>query len=347
EQNAVRLRDEVAEDLELIGTEAELLEVESEVRAVEDTHDDAFAEHRRERRDAQVDGISADVELDATVLRKARFGDVEVRHDLDPGDERTREVERRRHHLVEDAVDAVAHLELVLERLEVDVRRAVADRLEENHVEELDDRTGVSIRLELREVLLRARVEAIVASGGGEELVHAPLAFVIVLIDLREDQLLACDHRPEARDLRQAEAQVIEHAQVVGTRDRDREGHAVVVERHDPERLRGVAVDELEELLRDLHFLEIDELEARLLGERAAEVGIGDEAVRQKDLPDRAAALLLGLERLLDVVLGDETLLLEDLADRGVHGNVSCRRISGAGSRVGFFQRRVRRPGCA
>ena len=46
-----------------------------------------------------------------------------------------RDVLGRRHHLVQHAVDAVAHLELVLERLEVDVRGLVLDRLQEHQVD--------------------------------------------------------------------------------------------------------------------------------------------------------------------------------------------------------------------
>ena len=50
---------------------------------------------------------------------------------------------RRRRHFVERAVDAVADLELVLERLEVDVARAVLNRLEQDQIDEANDRRGV------------------------------------------------------------------------------------------------------------------------------------------------------------------------------------------------------------
>ncbi len=65
----------------------------------------------------------------------SRFG-----HDLHAaGDGARARCVGRRHHLVEHAVDAVAHLELVLERLEVDVGGLVLDGLHEDEVEELDD----------------------------------------------------------------------------------------------------------------------------------------------------------------------------------------------------------------
>ena len=98
------------------------------MRAVEHADDDALAEHRRQHADAQVDRVAADVQLDAAVLRQPALGDVEVRHDLDAAGMAGGQVARRRHHLVEHAVAAVAHLVLVLERLEVDVRGLVLDR---------------------------------------------------------------------------------------------------------------------------------------------------------------------------------------------------------------------------
>ena len=49
----------------------------------------------------------------------------------------------RRHHLVQHAVDAVPHLELVLERLEVDVRRLRLDRGPEDEVQQPHHRGGV------------------------------------------------------------------------------------------------------------------------------------------------------------------------------------------------------------
>ena len=64
---------------------------------------------------------------DAAVLRQAPLGDVEVGHDLDARGDGEGQVPRRRHHLVEHAVGADADLELVLERLEVQVAGVVLD----------------------------------------------------------------------------------------------------------------------------------------------------------------------------------------------------------------------------
>jgi hypothetical protein len=92
------------------------------------------------------------VTADAPVLRDPALGDVDVGHDLQrlmtPGLDRA----GRAHHLVEHAVDAVADPQVLLARLDVDVGRAVRDRLRDEQVDELDDRRVLGDRLEVVEV---------------------------------------------------------------------------------------------------------------------------------------------------------------------------------------------------
>ena len=80
------------------------------------------------------------VVADAPVLRQAALGDVQVGHDLEARNHRQGQVLGRRRHFVEGAVHAVADLELVLEGLEVNVAGAVLHGLEQDEVDEPDDR---------------------------------------------------------------------------------------------------------------------------------------------------------------------------------------------------------------
>ena len=59
---------------------------------VEQTQHDAFAVDHRDDRHADVDFAAGDLELDAAVLRQPLFGDVQLRHDLQPRDDRREEV---------------------------------------------------------------------------------------------------------------------------------------------------------------------------------------------------------------------------------------------------------------
>jgi hypothetical protein len=73
--------------------------------------------------------VVADLFDDPAVLRDPALGDVHVGHHLDARNDRQGEVDRRRRHLVERAIDPVADLEVLLEGLEVDVRGLFLDRL--------------------------------------------------------------------------------------------------------------------------------------------------------------------------------------------------------------------------
>jgi hypothetical protein len=108
---------------------------------------DLLTEQHRQRRDAEVDDPVPHLELEAAVLRHAALGDVELAEDLDAAGERRLELDGRLHHLEQRTVDAVAHPQLVLERLDVDVARAPSHRLGEDAVDELDDRRIVDLRL--------------------------------------------------------------------------------------------------------------------------------------------------------------------------------------------------------
>ena len=92
------------------------------------------------------------LEIDAAVLRQAALGDVHVRHHFQARDDgRLQEAQLRRDRdFVQDAVDAVTNAQIVLERLDVDVGRALVDRFADDLVDEFHDRrfgiVGVQVR---------------------------------------------------------------------------------------------------------------------------------------------------------------------------------------------------------
>ncbi len=109
-----------------------------------------FALRRRQRRHAEVHPVSAHRDTRAPVLRPEAVRDVELRHDLHARYERNPGRFGEDHHLPQHAVDAVAHRNTTLFRLEMDVRRARLDAFRNDPVDELNDRTLCrSIRAEL------------------------------------------------------------------------------------------------------------------------------------------------------------------------------------------------------
>ena len=140
QHHAVRHVDGLLEVVELLLLEAQLRHVELQVPLVEETHDDLLAEERGQGRDAEVHLLTlADLQLDAAVLGEAALGDIQLGHDLEARGDGVFEFQRRLHHLVEQAVDAVAHTHRLLVRLDVDVRRAALHGVHEDEVHQLDD----------------------------------------------------------------------------------------------------------------------------------------------------------------------------------------------------------------
>ena len=138
---------------------AERRQVELRRILVEQAQHDALAGPGRQRRDAHVDLLVAELQRDAAVLRQPLLGDVEARHDLDARDQRRVQRARRLDHVAQHAVDAEAHDRARLVRLEVHVGGALAQRLQQQRVDHPDHRR------------LRAAVEQVL---GRRQVLHQP-----------------------------------------------------------------------------------------------------------------------------------------------------------------------------
>ena len=127
QDDAVGLRNQIANFALGDGGEAEQGKIEAVAR--EKPQADALAADGGNGGDADVDGLAFHFEIDAAVLRHAALGDVEIGHDLDAGEHaRLKHLDLRRHgNFVKHAVDAIPDAQIVLERLDVNVRRAFVE----------------------------------------------------------------------------------------------------------------------------------------------------------------------------------------------------------------------------
>ena len=126
------------------------------------------------------------------VLRDPPLGDVDVGHDLQPGDHAGLDrLAATRIDLVQHAVDAEPHPQVVLGRLEVDVGGAVLDRLRDQQVDVPDDRRVVDDR---RQVATTAGLVL-----GAQVVGHVAEVAVLALQPVDDPaQLAAGDHhRPD------------------------------------------------------------------------------------------------------------------------------------------------------
>ena len=159
EDHPVRAPDRLQQRLLLVGLVAQRLDAELDARRVEDTHDDLLAEERRQRAHAEVDRLGLrQHDLHPAVLRHALLRDVELGDHLDPRGELVLDHERRLRDLHQDAVEAVADAVELLVRLEMDVRDAGVDRVQQDLLQVPDDRRVLDLRAFLVGDLRRCRL---------------------------------------------------------------------------------------------------------------------------------------------------------------------------------------------
>ena len=108
----------------------------------EETHDHGFTVQHRDDGNTNVDVHAFQPEFDATVLREAFLGNVQVAENFDAGNDRGLKAfdAGGNGDSLEDAVHTVTDAEFVLERFDVNVRRAEFDGVLEHLVDEADDR---------------------------------------------------------------------------------------------------------------------------------------------------------------------------------------------------------------
>ncbi|MNV28254.1 hypothetical protein D3C71_1194390 [compost metagenome] len=136
----MRLLQHLTELREEILAEPQPLEIKHHRFAVEQTHHHALAVRGRHGADPQVQLLALHAQHDAAVLRQTTLGDVELGHDLDAADHRSGEVHRRAFAIDQHAIDAVTHLQAILERFDMDVGRAQFHRTLDQQVHQADDR---------------------------------------------------------------------------------------------------------------------------------------------------------------------------------------------------------------
>ena len=120
--------------------ETQVDQVEHDLLLVEQSHDDALALGRRDRRHTNVDHLAGDLLGDASVLRQALLRDVEASLDLHAAHDRRQEAAIGFLARDESPVDTIAHDDLVVGWLDVDVGRPLLDRGVEQVVDPANDR---------------------------------------------------------------------------------------------------------------------------------------------------------------------------------------------------------------
>jgi hypothetical protein len=247
--------------------------------------------HGGNGRHAQVDLLALDAQLDPAVLREPPLGDVEVRHDLHARDDGGRQAPRRGLDLVQDAVDAEAHDEAVLEGLDVDVG---GPRLQRVRDEQVHQPHHGRLGGEVLQVLDVAQVLLLVPRGDVvDDLAHRGLAGAVEALEPRfqlRGHGEARQHAVAARHLDRADG---ERVRRVGHRH-----HEALVGLAQRQRLRVA-----QEAVRDAL---LEERELGILGggghrdPQPLREGVGEVARRNQSQPVQDDAELLARLSLLE-----------------------------------------------
>ena len=291
---ALRRLEGLLEALEVVADQAQRGERGRQRRDLEDADGDVLAVHAGDGGEAQVDALSArELEARAAVLRQPPLGDVEVAHDLDAADDAGLQLLGELAQLVQHAVDAAAHAQRVLRRLQVDVRGVHAGGVGEQGVDDLDD-VGVDDAAALIDLL--ALVAGVLELAARTEVDGHGLVEPVLRADERH-------HAPLGA-----------HAHLVDGDDVERVGHgeleaAVVVEAdgHEPAPHDEVARQQAERRRLRRGLREVDDADVHLAGDGGDDVVLGDEPLGDQEVAEPSAALVLACEGVVQLGLGDET----------------------------------------
>ena len=153
-------------ELLLFLLETQLVDAKPRCAAFEDAQNDLFAVHRWQGADAEVDGLGAARQLDATVLGYAPLCDVQLRHHLQSSREPAAEIGRRTPRFAQSAVHSQANAVVALVGFKVDVRSAGVHGIEQDLADESDDGRGVGFRFLYGVRCARCRVRVCVRVFG-------------------------------------------------------------------------------------------------------------------------------------------------------------------------------------
>jgi hypothetical protein len=276
---------------------------------------DRLAELRGHRRHADVEARVARLHGDAAVLRQAPLGDVELRHQLEPHDQRRGDARIRLDLDVQDPVDAKAHDQRMLLRLEVDVGRVDPGGIVEDRLQQLDDRrVGIADRAahrrEVDHVVLLPDL-ALDFAGEGADLLGLAVDAVDGRLKLLVRDRRQVDMAPEQR------AQLVLRAQVGRVDHADQIGVTAVFEHHRAEPARLQLAEPAHDVGVHVEAAQVDERQVQLTRDGLRDLLLAGHAGLDQQLAEQlAGAFLLGQG--LVQLLGPQQTLLDQHRAQGL-----------------------------
>ncbi|MNS44228.1 hypothetical protein D3C72_766660 [compost metagenome] len=279
---------------------------------------------------AEVDLLALRAHREAAVLGAAALGNVHVAEDLDAADDGAFDGLGQGHDGRHDAVEAQTGLDAVLERLDVQVRRAGLDGLHEDLVDQIDDGGLVVVALLVVDRLDAFRLALAHGARDLEGLVHelARRAAAVERVEGGAHVLFleadADDHQAgQVRDLIEQLHVVVALVGVGGAAVGDHQALAEPHQRHDLLLARDGLRDERQHVFFHRELGQAGDAAQNLLQLGGAlELLVGDEALLDQGVFQASAGLLADLLRDGQLTAGDHAQIDEPLANQVLVGVV-------------------------
>jgi hypothetical protein len=223
---------------------------------------------------------------------------------------------------MQDAVDAEAHAQGTILRLDVDIGGPRAHRLFEHGLQKLDHRRFFGARRIAEQI---AKFDRHIAEIGSQ-LLGQPGDFFgspIDAVDQRQ-QLALGDDRQLDVTVQQAENVVV--GLQVGRIDKADLQAAIHFVQHDGAETPGLRLgQEVDQVLLGIEVLEIDVGNLQLPGQRLRNRLFRNERTFDDNTPQLATAAFLLVERELELLIGEQTLLDEQIAEANLFRPSHCK----------------------
>ena len=135
----MRLRQQLAKAGQYITLHAHRLEAEFALAFVQQTQNRTLAMGAGQGADAHIHRARPDAQRDASVLRQAAFGNVQLGHDLQARNQRRVQSAVGLHHFAQIAIDPKTYYRMALEGFDMDVAGAIARGLGQQGIEHADN----------------------------------------------------------------------------------------------------------------------------------------------------------------------------------------------------------------
>ena len=264
----------------------------------------------RDGGNAEIERLARDFYLDAAVLRKALLRDAHrAGHDLESADDGGLQTLRWRLHFLQDAIDAEADAEFFLERLEMNVAGAEAMRFDQKHRDHANDGRVRFIASGQLAAFGDLEADFDLAAEAFLQNVRRLIRRAVIFDQRFADHFRAAAHQFDLALEQEAEA--VDRIDIERITHRDDEAGIAERDRDDLETARVFRADLLDDIGRNEARREIDPIHVRLRGERARDVGLGENPIFYQDGDDFAGAIG-ACARFGDLRVCDQPNVLED-----------------------------------